>query len=55
MIFEGIVADAISRRKKGGKGSRTNILAVENGFISGLSEFIPRAVVTLAHLYQNKR
>jgi hypothetical protein len=55
LIFEDIVADAISRRKKGGKGSRTNILSVEAGFISGLSEFIPRAVATLHHLYQNKR
>jgi hypothetical protein len=43
MMFEAIVTDAIARRAKGGKGSRTNITSVGNGFLSELSKFIHRA------------
>jgi hypothetical protein len=43
-IFEALVDDAIARRAKGGRYSRTNILAVGDGFLSGLSRFICAAV-----------
>jgi hypothetical protein len=43
-IFEALVEDAIARRAKGGRYSRTNILSVGGGFLSGLSHFICAAV-----------
>jgi hypothetical protein len=39
-IFEAMIDDAIERRRKGGKGSRTNVSSTVSGFLRGLSHHI---------------
>jgi hypothetical protein len=39
-IFEAIIDDAIERRRKGGKGSRTNRTSTVHGFLHKLSQHI---------------